>query len=187
MELPPSVAPSNAQIFSQTGSFVLPIAEERILVIDDDPEVPRAVQEMVGPHQPVLWARTLEAAFEYLEQEPVGVVISELDIAGERITGALKALKVQHPTVVTLVLTPFQDIGTLIGLVNEAQIFRLIPKPLRLGPLSMNISSALKHHRTLKAAPMLAERHAVQPIKAAEEATIARRVLGFISKLRGRS
>ena len=182
---PPSVAPSNAQVFSETGSFALPIAEQRILILDDDPEVPRLIQEMVGPHQPVLWARTLEDAFTRLEDGNVAVLISELEVGGERISGALKTLKRHHPMVVTLVLTPFQDLSTLIGLINEGQIFRLIPKPLRLGPLSMNIASALKHHHQLKASPTLAARHAVQPITAVEDLSVAQRVLGFVNRLRG--
>lgn len=187
-EAPPLVAPSAVSLLTETGSFVAPMASEHILVIDEDAEVPRVVQEMVGPNQPLHWARTLDEAFGWLEREPVGVVISELEVGGERLTGALKALKAQHPEVVTIVLTPFQDIGTLVGLINEGQVYRLLPKPIRKGPLAMNLASALRHHRALKAAPKLAARHVVQPIKAPEEAaSVAGRVMGFLSRLRGRA
>lgn len=184
---PPLVAPSAAQLLTETGSFVAPMASEHILVIDDDVEVARTVQEMVGPNQPLHWARSLDEAFGWLEREPVGVIISELDVGGERLTGALKALKAQHPEVVTIVLTPFQDIGILVGLINEGQVYRLLPKPIRKGPLAMNLASALRHHRALKAAPKLAARHVVQPIKAAEEVSVAGRVMGFLSRLRTRT
>lgn len=186
LEAPPQSAPSSQQLFTGTGSFVVPMASERILVLDDDAEVPRVVQELVGPSQPVLWARSLDEAFALLEREPVGVVVSELEVAGERLTGVLKALKAQHPEVVSIVLTPFQDIGTLVGLINEGQVFRLLPKPIRKGPLAMNLASALKHHRALKAAPKLAQRHVVQPVKAPEEASVAGRVMGFLARLRNR-
>lgn len=181
---PPLVAPSFAQLFTETGSFVAPMASEYILVIDDDAEVPRVVQEMVGPSQPVLWARTLDEAFAQLERAKVGVIISELEVAGESVTGMLKALKAQHPEVVSIVLTPFTDINMLVGLINEGQVFRLLPKPLRKGPLAMNLASALKHHRALKAAPRLAQRHQVQAMKVPEEISIASRVAGFLSRLR---
>ncbi|TAJ54806.1 MAG: response regulator [Nevskiaceae bacterium] len=186
LEAPPQSAPSSQQLFTGTGSFVVPMASERILVLDDDAEVPRVVQELVGPSQPVLWARSLDEAFALLEREPVGVVVSELEVGGERLTGVLKALKAQHPEVVSIVLTPFQDIGTLVGLINEGQVFRLLPKPIRKGPLAMNLASALKHHRALKAAPKLAQRHVVQPVKAPEEASVAGRVMGFLARLRSR-
>lgn len=186
LEAPPQAAPSSQQLFTGTGSFVVPMASERILVLDDDAEVPRVVQELVGPSQPVLWARSLDEAFVLLEREPVGVVVSELEVGGERLTGVLKALKAQHPEVVSIVLTPFQDIGTLVGLINEGQVFRLLPKPIRKGPLAMNLASALKHHRALKAAPKLAQRHVVQAVKAPEEASVAGRVMGFLARLRSR-
>jgi DNA-binding NtrC family response regulator len=186
LEAPPQSAPSSQQLFTGTGSFVAPMASERILVIDDDAEVARVVQELVGPSQPVLWARSLDEAFALLEREPVGVVVSELEVAGERLTGVLKALKAQHPEVVSIVLTPFQDIGTLVGLINEGQVFRLLPKPIRKGPLAMNLASALKHHRALKAAPKLAQRHLVQPTKAPEDVSVAGRVMGFLARLRSR-
>ena len=86
-----------------------------------------------------------------------------------------------------MVITPFNDAGTLIGLINEGQIYRLIPKPIRKGPLAMNLASALKQHRALKAAPKsFTQRYAVQEVRSAEELGIASRVMGVLSRLRGR-
>lgn len=86
-----------------------------------------------------------------------------------------------------MVITPFQDAGTLIGLINEGQIYRLIPKPIRKGPLAMNLASALKQHRALMAAPKsFTQRFAVQDTKAVEEISLGSRVMGLLSRLRGR-
>ncbi len=186
-EAPPTIAPSNAQLMTMTGSFVAPMSSEQILVVDDDPEVARVIQEIAGPNQRVRWARSIDDAFARIAEGDVGVVVAEIEVAGERFTGALKALKRQHPEIVSMVITPFQDAGTLIGLINEGQIYRLIPKPIRKGPLAMNLASALKQHRLLKAAPpATTQRYAVQPIRVAEEAGIASRVMGLLSRLRGR-
>lgn len=186
-ESPPTIAPSSAQLMTMTGSFVVPLAEEQILVVDDDPEVARVIQEVAGPQQPVLWARSIDEAFARIAENKVGVVVAEIEVGGERFTGALKALKRQHPEVVSMVITPFNDAGTLIGLINEGQIYRLIPKPIRKGPLTMNLASALKQHRALKAAPKtFTQRYAVQEVRGAEEIGIASRVMGLLSRLRGR-
>jgi DNA-binding NtrC family response regulator len=163
-----------------------PSVAEGILVIDDDAEVYSGVQEIVGPSQPVHWARNLEQAFDLLEQHAVGVIISELVVQGESLTAALKLLKAQHPEVVTIVMTPFQDTSVLINLINQGQIYRLLPKPVRRGPLGMNIASALRHHRMLRASPGLRQRHVVEKIRQPEEMTVATRVMGFLGKLRGR-
>jgi serine/threonine-protein kinase len=163
-----------------------PSLAEGILVIEDDAEVFRAVQEIVGPSQPVHWARSLEQAFELLGRHPVGVIVSELMVQHESLTTALKLLKAQHPEVVTIVMTPFQDTGVLINLINQGQIYRLLPKPVRRGPLGMNIASALRHHRMLKSSPSLRRRHTVETIRQPEELSVANRVMGFLGRLRGR-
>lgn len=160
---------------------------EAVLVIDDDAAVFEAVRETVGRAQAVHWARSLEAAFELLAQQPVGVIVAELVVQRESVAPALKLLKAQYPEVVTIVMTPFQDTGVLINLINQGQVYRLLPKPVRQGPLGMNIASALRHHRALKQSPVLRERHAVQPMKPAEEGTVAARVRGLLGRLRGRS
>lgn len=164
-----------------------PASAEGILVIEDDAEVYRTVQEIVGPSQPVHWARSLEQAFDHLTQHPVGVIVSELVVQRESLTAALKLLKAQYPEVVTIVMTPFQDTGVLINLINQGQIYRLLPKPVRAGPLGMNIASALRHHRMIKSSPALASRHVVEKIRQPEELSVANRVMGFLGRLRGRA
>jgi len=74
----------------------------------------------------------------------------------------------------------------LISLINQGQIYRLLPKPARPGPLGMNIASALRHHRMLKSSPGLRGRHAVEKIRQPEELSVANRVMGFLGRLRGR-
>lgn len=186
-ESAPNIAPSAAQLMTMTGTFIAPLATEQILVVDDDAEVARIIQEVAGPNQPVRWARSIDEAFNLIAEGNIGVVVAEIEVGGERFTGAFKALKRHHPEVVSMVITPFQDATTLIGLINEGQIFRLIPKPIRKGPLAMNLASALKQHRLLKAAPQsVTARYAVQPVRAIEDLSIASRVMGLLSRFRAR-
>jgi DNA-binding NtrC family response regulator len=182
----PSITPPVAT-FTDTGNFIAPRPGEGILVIDDDAEVVKAVQEIVGPAQPVYWAASLEQAFDLLANQDIGVVISELFVRREPIALALKMLKSQYPEVVSIVMTPFQDTTVLIGLINQGQVFRFLPKPVRRGPLGMNIASALRHHRALKAAPKLRAAYAVEPTRLGDDNSVATRVMGFIGRLRSRS
>ncbi|MFT4046345.1 MAG: hypothetical protein QM661_06565 [Solimonas sp.] len=71
-----------------------------------------------------------------------------------------------------------------IGLINQGQVYRLLPKPLRRGAFSMSLASALRHHRLLCAAPVLHAAHAVEKIRAPDEAGMAARVMGFLSRMR---
>lgn len=179
-------------LFTETGSFVAPAVvttSERLLVIDDDAEVVQAVKEIVGPSLAVLWAQSLDQAMTILEQQEIAVILSELVVQRETVTPLLKLLKAQHPEVVTLVLTPFQDVSVFIGLINQGQVYRLLPKPVRRGPLGMNIASALRQHRALRDAPKLRAAYRVEKIRQPEEAAsgVATRVMGLLSRIRGRS
>ena len=182
----PSVK-SPVATLTEPGVFVAPLPTEGILVIDDDAEVYKAVQEIVGVAQPVHWAASLDQAFALLAEQNIGVVISELFVRREPIALALKMLKAEHPQVVSIVMTPFQDTTILIGLINQGQVYRFLPKPVRRGPLGMNIASALRHHRALKNAPALRTAHQVEAARQAEDGTMAARVMGFLGRLRGGS
>ncbi|MDD3764917.1 MAG: response regulator [Nevskiales bacterium] len=178
-----------APLLTETGAFVPPVPEnaEVVLVIDDDEQVFATVRGIAGASQPVLWARSLDEAMGCIAEHNVAVVISELSVAGSSVTPLLKVLKARHPEIVTIVLTPFEDISVFIGLINQGQVFRLLPKPVRQGSISMSIASALKHHRALKTAPTLQATHRVEPIRQAEERSVADRVMGLLQRLRPRA
>lgn len=179
-----------APLLTETGTFVAPPAPdtaEAVLVIDDDEDVYETVRDVVGASQPALWARSADAALQLLAEHPVGVVVSELSVGGESVTALLKLLKAEHPEVVTIVLTPFQDVTVFIGLINQGQVYRLLPKPLRRGAFSMSLASALRHHRALAAAPGLRAAHRVASLRQPEELSVAGRVMGFLARMRSRA
>ncbi|HEY1076189.1 MAG TPA: response regulator [Fontimonas sp.] len=176
-------------LLTETGSFVAPLAlqAEAVLVIDDDEEIYTTVREVVGNSQPVLWANSLDRALELLGQHAVAVVVSELVVGNQSVTALLKMLKSERPEVVAIVLTPFEDVSVFIGLINQGQVYRLLPKPVRKGAFSMSLASALRHHRALAAAPSLRAAHKVEPLREADEISVAGRVMGFLSRMRTRA
>lgn len=158
-----------------------------VLVIEDDAAVVHGVQEILGPGVPVHWARSIDEAMPLIDTHPVGVIVSELRVGGHSMGAFLKLLKAEHPDIVTVVLTPFQDVSVFIGLINQGQVYRLLPKPVRRGPLGMSLNSALRHHQALRQAPTLHAAHAVEPIRDTEESGVAGRLMGMLSRLRGRT
>lgn len=162
----------------------LALPGEGILVMDDDPATAGLVREAAPPGTVVHAAASIDAAFALLEQHRIGVVISELQVGQEPAAVALKLLKAQHPEVVTVVLTPFQDTQVLIELINQGQIYRYLPKPTRRVALSISLASALRQHRALRGAPALRRAHAVEQARAGDAAGLAGRVLGYLARLR---
>jgi serine/threonine-protein kinase len=132
-----------------------------VLVIDEDAEVHAAVRSAIEPQRPVLHSKTVMDALHILEHHEVGVVVSEIKVAGESTIPMLQQLKIDRPEVVSLVLSPFEDADAIVRLINQGQIHRLLRKPLRSEQLGPNLAGALRYHRQLRAMPELVQRHAV--------------------------
>lgn len=135
---------------------------ERILVIDDDPEMGRAVAEIVGNAANVTFTRNLADAVGILNKEPVSVIVSETRVGSIDATRLVRLMKSKHPEIVTVMLTGESDADTITTLINQGQIYRFVPKPVRTGYLKLVLNSALRKHHALTDDPKQLFRHAVE-------------------------
>lgn len=135
---------------------------ERILVIDDDPEMGRAVSDLVGASAKVSFTRNLADAVGILNSEQVSVIVSETRVGTIDATRLVRLMKSQHPEIVTVMLTAESDADTITTLINQGQIYRFVPKPIRTGYLKLVLQSALRKHSALANDPALAFRHTVE-------------------------
>lgn len=162
-----------------------PVASAEVLVIDDSEEVFRVVEQVLGTRYRVRWAATMDAAFEAIESGRVGVILSDVKIAGSDASSTLKGLKRHAPHLVTVVLAWFHDTKQLVELINQAQIFRFLPKPVRPHMLEVAVDAAMLRHQQLRAQPVLARAHVVEaPSEAAPAASS--RLGGFLQRLKQR-
>jgi len=156
-----------------------------LLIIDEDKTTLDTVQEIVGDKYAVKWCTTLDDAFSTLSNENIGVIISEVKIAGEDITDPLKKLKELHPGILTLVLTSFQDSKLLIDLINQGQIYRFMPKPILKKVVEMGINAAMRQYRACQKRPQLLQRHAVEKPKEGDH-KISSKIMGYLQRIRAR-
>lgn len=156
----------------------------RFLVIDQDESTYQAVAGLIGDAHVVRWGASVPDAFEILAKQDTAVVISEVRVGDDDLAEALKELKRRYPAIVTIVLTSFRDTGTLIDLINQGQVYRFLPKPLRLGLLEKSLRGALAHYRSARANPVLLKRQQAEPAPTPAEARIARGILGYFARMR---
>lgn len=158
-----------------------------VLVIDDDPATYDAVKGLVEDKFSVKRTASVEDAFEILSNDStIAVVVTEVKIGGEDVTEPLKKLKEIYPSILTLILTSFQDTQLLIDLINQGQIFRFMPKPILPKLLEMSINAAVRHYKVCQAAPMLLKRHAVEKPKDSSEMKVSGKIMGYLQKIRER-
>lgn len=175
-------APAEAAAAS-TSATVLPLTAAPLsqgpglLVLDDDEKTCLTLQRVLGRDRPVYTAHTLDAALAILERHEVGVIISEVAVAGESVIDLLSALRQHHPSLVAIVLASQADAGQSIELINQGQIYRFLNKPVGEGMLRGSVNLAFRRFDILKKNPNQTRRLAADVLPdAAEKKGIFKRI-----------
>lgn len=138
--------------------------DEVILLIDDDPLMRQLIVEAVGPEVKIAHATTLAEAAAAIEEQNVGIILSDTQVSKSDTTTMLKVLKQAHPDIVTVVYSATADGIDLITLINQGQIFRFIPKPVKMLMLKQALMRAAIKRRELRDHPDVAKRHLVESV-----------------------
>lgn len=154
-----------------------------ILVIDSDRDSHRATDEMFGTFCPVVRARNLDEAFDVLQRQEVALIVAAVEKGDDEITTALKLLKQVHPEILAIALVKASDSELVIQLINEAQVFRLLNRPIDPALLKQHAQAALTRYQAYKQSPQLLHQHRVAPAHVTDEST-SRRMLERMRSLR---
>lgn len=160
-----TIAQQLETVVSTPAAPIQTVGRERILVMDDDAGTAQQIRELLseqGEQAEVHWANDVDQVFQILESGPLAVVVADVRLKGEDVTELIASLKRHQPQVVTLALTAFEDSNLLTQLINQAQIFRFMLKPLRPRVAERGILAALERHRSFQARPELILRHQVE-------------------------
>lgn len=165
-----------------------PAAEEqlRVLVMDNDESTVLAVTDILKNRAKVIWAANEQDAVNTLMQQDISVVVTDLTLGGKNISYLLKTMKQFNPSTQILVLTSTKDSGTLIKLINEAQIGHYLPKPLNRTLLVSNLEYLIQHFNLLCLVPALQNRQQVVPISDPKEQAQASGLMGLLGRIRPR-
>ncbi len=179
--------PAQAPI-EEDGEMAAALADEAsILVLDDNPGMAEAVTEAVGNGAKVAYTGNLAEAVGILNNEPISVIVSETRVGSIDATRLVRLMKSRHPEIVTIMLSDESDFETVTTLINQGQIYRFVPKPVRPGYLKLIVASALRKHVSLKQEPGLAGRHEVEATPAAVAASLVSDVQSVASQVAARN
>ncbi len=163
-----------------------PIVPERIdaavLVIGTDEETFGAVKRLVGGACPVHHARDFDAALGLLETGETALIIADIANRGEESLASFKVLKHERPEILVIVLTEASDSELVIELINQAQIFRFINKPVNPDLLRQHTQNALTRYQSFKQNPHLTRQHRVAASSA--EASVGEKLLSRVKSLK---
>lgn len=165
----------------------VPSTALHVLLLDDHAETLATVDSFCrsGGHR-LLRARSLAEALQQLNDEPVDLLVSDLKLGGEETAPLLKSLAQARPQLLSLVVTPFQDTEALLKLINEAQIFRYLPKPIRPGLFEKGLNAAARQAQSWRTQPNAPVARVAEAPRDERERTKVGNLLGMLGRLRGR-
>ncbi len=139
-----------------------------ILVLNRDQSVFRAVNELMGSVCPVLHATDMDRGLTILAEREIAVIIADIGGGDATALAAFKLLKQDHPEILAILTTEASDSEMVIDLINQAQVFRFLSKPLNLKLLQQHVHAALARYQAFRKTPKLLKQHRVATSKSAD-------------------
>lgn len=169
-------------------SFPVPVPAKGLtcLVLDEDVAVFETVKELLGTQHNVLWRTTIASALTVLATQPIAVLVTELQLADGDASIMIKTLKREYPDLLTIINTCFKDTQRVASLINQAQVYRYLPKPLRKGLLAKSLESTLARYKQLQDVPVLKEAIKLEQSTDVQENVVSNKIADYLARLRAK-
>jgi two-component system probable response regulator PhcQ len=157
----------------------------RIMLVDDEENILNALRRVLvlpisyeGKEYP-LQAEIFTSPYNALrraEETAFDLVVSDYRMPDMNGVQFLTALRKIQPQTARIILSGYTDLDALLGAINEAQIFRFIPKPWQDYDLKVAIAQALAYRNLLLENQRLADLVRVQQGKLSQQEHALRRL-----------
>jgi len=143
--------------------------EASILVIDSSDALKEGLKSVMADVAPIRLVASPEDAVKALEAEEIALIVADLSVGQEALVTLFKLLKARHPEILSILVTEASDSELVIELINQAQIFRFLNKPIQVRQLRDHVEAALAKYRSFKQRPDLVRSH--QPVESLQAKT----------------
>jgi ActR/RegA family two-component response regulator len=132
---------------------------DRVLIVDDDPNLLRALARQYRKRFDLDVAEGPEKALGLLDGgKEYAVVVSDMRMPGMDGIALLGRFRDRTPDTSRIMLTGNADQETAVKAINEGAIFRFFSKPCDTEVLASGIEAAIEHHRLVTAEKELLEK-----------------------------
>lgn len=101
----------------------------RLLLVDDEPRILRSLERVFRPHYAVRATSDPQQALQWCAREHFHAVLCDQRMPQLSGVELLRAIRLQAPDTVRLLLTGYADLPALIASINDGEIFRYLTKP----------------------------------------------------------
>jgi two-component system cell cycle sensor histidine kinase/response regulator CckA len=120
--------------------------KERILIVDDEPQILVALEDLLSDDFTVITSQTPENALARIEEDPnIAVVITDQRMP--RMTGDELLARMSSQTAVGIMVSGFSDLPAVIRAINDGKVFAYVTKPWNPQDLRFKVSKGVEHFR----------------------------------------
>lgn len=139
---------------------------ERILFVDDDPNVLQGIRRQLYGMFDLDFASDGQAALTKIDGgETFAVVVADMRMPSMSGTELLKTLAREHPGMVRIMLTGNSNEETAIEATNDGQVFKYLRKPCNREVLKATLEGALRKHREERQSRDMLDRATASAVK----------------------
>lgn len=128
--------------------------DDRILLVDDDVTLLKAISRSLGDEFELEIAESGFRALELIESEgPFSVLVSDVKMPKMDGIELVSRVRESYPEMVSIILTGNQDEDTAYRATEVAKVFRMLNKPSPRGELVEAIEKALELYHSERTTP----------------------------------
>jgi len=115
-----------------------------ILYIDDDPQNLSVFEFAFLKRYKIFITETIPQAWEILDREEIGVIISDQRMPEQLGIDLLKEVSQKYPEIIRILLTAYADINLVFEAINTGKVYAYITKPWDGEDLKIKLDNALE-------------------------------------------
>ncbi len=128
-------------------------ARPGLLVLDDNARVAQWFGDHFGGTYEVFAAASIAKAFDILSHYEIAIIVAGEAVADESTLDLLRAVRLEAPAVMTIVLSASEDSEGVLRLINQVGVCRVLFKPVRTSAADAALKAALALHVRMRARP----------------------------------
>ena len=121
-----------------------------ILVIDPKEGLAKGLERLLAGAAEVLQVATPQEAGKLLQGREIAAIVADLGAGTDGLVALFKQLKDKRPEVLSILIAEEPDSELGIELINKAQIYRFLPKPVSAKELRTQVAAAMRRYATIK-------------------------------------
>lgn len=155
-----------------------------ILLIDENTTASKNFCDNFCSKYNILCANDFNEVEQFLTTKQFHVAVINIEFRGENLSPLIFLLKKKQPALITIILADFDDIRSLIDLINKGQVFRCLPNPVSNKMLERSLQRAVKRHEELNSDTKQQLRHQTERIKNSVKSSInTMKISGMIRRI----